>query len=664
MCERVADRFDGKARTWSSLRSTWSAVMRRITVAAFGAVTLAIVSLVLPPEAGANVTITTATLAGNDIPGVGRVTIVRQIDINNHGDWIAVAVTDNPDLSANIVLLHNGQVMFRQGQVLTAPAGAVLDDFISVALSNTGSVAAVFRIRGTGQQGLYVNNQLILATGSMSSSIGGPYMTLRGVKINSHDALLLEANVDDPTVPGTHNAALIRIDASLMEAVVAKEGDTLLANTPRVVESFGGLPQVNTAFNDAGDAMFAVIFRFDGGTNDEQAIFLNGTLLAQQGFPSPDPARNYNTSAGPFNQKGLGLNNVGDFAFQAELTGTRDVLIRNGQIVVDEQVTVLPGTAPNPISSLSTLEPVHVDDRGRVVWTGFWAKTFPHTSGLFRDNELLVEDNATPTSDGFIIQLLSHDQSAYETSDNGEWIMFKATVTQSGRPGAFIIHIPEIDPDADTDGDGLTDAAEAGLGTDPLNADTDADGLSDGDEVNVHGTNPLDQDSDDDGLQDGTEIERAMGSGCPAPLTADSDGDGLLDGAEAAAGTNPCAADTDGDGVRDDVDPAPLDPGASPEQLEQMALDIASDTLTLDLAFFSGPTQNINRLRRGAMAVAAFAARMAIAGGEYALAIRLLEGYRDRVDGKPSPPDWMIDSPEQSDLADRVGLLIQLLAAG
>ena len=58
----------------------------------------------------------------------------------------------------------------------------------------------------------------------------------------------------------------------------------------------------------------------------------------------------------------------------------------------------------------------------------------------------------------------------------------------------------------DSDGDGLTDAVEAGLGTDPHQADSDGDGLSDGAEVDTHETNPLAADSDGDGFDDGAEI--------------------------------------------------------------------------------------------------------------------------------------------------------------
>jgi RHS repeat-associated protein len=58
----------------------------------------------------------------------------------------------------------------------------------------------------------------------------------------------------------------------------------------------------------------------------------------------------------------------------------------------------------------------------------------------------------------------------------------------------------------DTDGDGLTDAEEAVLGTDPRNPDTDGDGLTDGAEVRVHRTDPLRADTDGDGASDGAEV--------------------------------------------------------------------------------------------------------------------------------------------------------------
>ncbi len=61
------------------------------------------------------------------------------------------------------------------------------------------------------------------------------------------------------------------------------------------------------------------------------------------------------------------------------------------------------------------------------------------------------------------------------------------------------------DADADSDSDGLSNAQEINLGTDPQLSDTDGDNLSDYDEINVYGTDPLKPDTDDDGLEDGDE---------------------------------------------------------------------------------------------------------------------------------------------------------------
>ena len=60
------------------------------------------------------------------------------------------------------------------------------------------------------------------------------------------------------------------------------------------------------------------------------------------------------------------------------------------------------------------------------------------------------------------------------------------------------------DGNLDSDGDGLTDAEERRIGTDPFRADTDGDGISDGDEVRL-GLDPLRADTDGDGILDGID---------------------------------------------------------------------------------------------------------------------------------------------------------------
>lgn len=88
----------------------------------------------------------------------------------------------------------------------------------------------------------------------------------------------------------------------------------------------------------------------------------------------------------------------------------------------------------------------------------------------------------------------------------------------------------------DSDGDGLTDAEELALGTDPNNPDTDGDGLTDFEEVRVYGTDPLNPDTDYDGLTDGEEVHNYKTN----PLLRDTDNGGVADGHEVIEdGTNP-----------------------------------------------------------------------------------------------------------------------------
>ena len=65
---------------------------------------------------------------------------------------------------------------------------------------------------------------------------------------------------------------------------------------------------------------------------------------------------------------------------------------------------------------------------------------------------------------------------------------------------------PATGTDKDDDQDGLTNAQERELGTNPQSEDSDSDGLSDYDEKHTYGTNPALADTDGDGLMDGTEV--------------------------------------------------------------------------------------------------------------------------------------------------------------
>lgn len=127
----------------------------------------------------------------------------------------------------------------------------------------------------------------------------------------------------------------------------------------------------------------------------------------------------------------------------------------------------------------------------------------------------------------------------------------------------------------DTDGDGLTDAAEATWGSCPSasstsadcagvsnSKDSDADGISDGIEVNTLGIDPAAADSDSDGISDYLEVNGFTRGGKTWYLNAaeaDSNGDGLIDSVDCPVWSKTSAGysasgvcpDTDSDGTPD-----------------------------------------------------------------------------------------------------------------
>ena len=130
------------------------------------------------------------------------------------------------------------------------------------------------------------------------------------------------------------------------------------------------------------------------------------------------------------------------------------------------------------------------------------------------------------------------DQTAATPSaGNGTPAATGATSTTGGTPESGAGGAPTVagDNGTDTDGDGLTDAQEAQIGSDPNAIDTDGDGVDDYTEVVTYATDPTNPDTDGDTLPDGDEIY-TYGTD---PTSADTDGDGASDSEEINAGTDP-----------------------------------------------------------------------------------------------------------------------------
>jgi cell wall-associated NlpC family hydrolase len=138
------------------------------------------------------------------------------------------------------------------------------------------------------------------------------------------------------------------------------------------------------------------------------------------------------------------------------------------------------------------------------------------------------------------------------TWEAGDRFTYAAVLPELGDPAAAVplAEAPPLDPGLDSDHDGLTDAYEMSIGTDPHNGDSDGDGLTDGFEVAL-GHADIGPDADHDGLTDAWEQQHGTN-----PTLVDTDGDGLSDAWEVRLGTNPLDIDSDHDGISDALEAA------------------------------------------------------------------------------------------------------------
>lgn len=139
------------------------------------------------------------------------------------------------------------------------------------------------------------------------------------------------------------------------------------------------------------------------------------------------------------------------------------------------------------------------------------------------------------------------DNPGYDMEDEARW-------DDPEHTNLFSICDIGADEYVDTDGDGLPDwyeleAFDSRTGLDP-NADKDGDLLTNLQEYQL-GTFVSDDDSDDDTMPDGWEVTYGFNPLDPSDAYLDGDNDGLTNAREYALRTNPRLPDTDDDGMPD-----------------------------------------------------------------------------------------------------------------
>lgn len=411
-------------------------------------VVVALVFLLLLPSAPllAQISVLEPLLLEGDseVPGVGTVSGFGSFAINDGGNWMAEVDTDDPDPNTNTVLLIDGALAIREGDVMTpGPSGATLGSFDSVTLNNAGHGGFNFFLDGVADDsGVYAfldpsmgfgsGTVLVQQEGEDSPDFPPPTPVLGffDVKINDADQLLVTTSIDAAAIPSGVDRALFVLtpDPSggiLTSELIAAEGDVLPGQSTGLSDFGTGFTE--TAINDLGHVLFAV--DIPGGL--DAIYFYDGALaeVAQEGDPSPLAGRNWQT----LTSTALALNDAEDVVFRGQLDGdgaSNEVLVRNNQKLVQEG-DVLAAIAPFAITDLAG--PVWLTEAGEVLWFGQWSDPdASRDTGLFLDDELLIQEGVTATGDAQTVTGLWAQDNGFALSDNGRFALVRATTVLDG----------------------------------------------------------------------------------------------------------------------------------------------------------------------------------------------------------------------------------------
>jgi hypothetical protein len=403
---------------------------------------------------------TTLVIEGDEIAGIGVVTTIDNMTINGSGAWFVELDTNFSDTDADSLILGAAGAIFREGQPLASPAGALLDSFDSMSVNEDGVLSTNWFLDNTGgtsnDSGVFASGELVLQESELGTAPPftpeTPFIGFFETKVNDAGQVLILGSIDDPLVASTVDRVLAIYEQTdpiagtwSATGIVAIEGQVLPGQTEAVADIQTDANEF--AFNDNGDVAWFVDLA--GDTAVDTALYLNDTLLFQEGSPSPVTDRAW----GPLTTVGVDLNNQGQWIARGQLAGdaATNLIIVAGDQVIAQEGDPVPGQPEFALTNLGTN--VQIDDLGRTLWWGEWsAGPTLANSGLFLDGQPLVVEGVT-VIDGLLVEKLYGGGDNFELSDNGKHLIFEADL-EGGLNGAF--HL-ELEVPGCTDGEPCDD---------------------------------------------------------------------------------------------------------------------------------------------------------------------------------------------------------------
>ena len=387
---------------------------------------------------------------GDEVIGVGIVNDINEGTINDSGEWLVWAGTDNEDQDIDDVLVRNGFLTLQEGTTLGFPSGAKIDAFRSITIDSRGDSGWEFRLRDAPfQYGAYFNTRLVVLEGDPAPAPftpGSTYFTLNKLaRYNDNWQILLLCTVADQSIAGLSEDTLVVLttdgNGNLSdERVVVYEGGPIAGQTSTVRGLSGN--RNSFAINNAGEAMYVV--RLNTGSNaNDVAIYIDDKLIAQENTNTPISGRRYAQLLG----SRVDLNDRGDRVFDATLTGSssnNSVIFKNGRVFAREA-----NPAPFGIfQSFGSGTPIQLTDDGDVIYYANWSGPTAFDEGVLFNSFPIVQEGIT-TVNGRLLVDLKNSAETFNISPNGRYLLFLGTVEDQiaggQAEGAFVVDIGAVE---------------------------------------------------------------------------------------------------------------------------------------------------------------------------------------------------------------------------
>ena len=409
--------------------------------------------------------VTALSVEGDVIAGVGAITMYDNIAINSAGDWLAEVRTDHSNAAANKVLLKNGAIYMREGQAMSAPAGAIWKSMDSCILNDSGNTVLnlTVTVGGNDIQAVYWNNTLLMQEGdqiaaSAGLSPGATYTRFEEVRLNSSEQVAVICEVDDSVITGTDDYVIMIWDTDGAGNITSETVYEVLSppnggapykaqeeqpggTGSQTITNFNLNPHM-WSFGNGGEVMCKLTIS-SGSSGTDDVVYIGGEIAAEESFQAPGTTANWNVLTSPK----LSVNSAGDWSllggvggvdmiFKRAAGGTTAPIYREGDS--------LQGMNGNTITFFGS-GPVEIANTGDIL---YWCRTSnsdnTQNTGLWVNDTRIVQKGVTPVGAN-TIKTLPGVIDAYHFAPNGQYVIFEATLDDN-RDGVFLVPVSSGSP--------------------------------------------------------------------------------------------------------------------------------------------------------------------------------------------------------------------------